>query len=75
MLIMKAMEDKRVYRVHPLMRLPGVPDVQYDIFGVGVKNGEYLSEDYWVCEALAELDYKIYVDTAVAVNHTGMKQF
>lgn len=50
-------------------------DVQYDsydVFKVGVKDGIYLSEDYFICETLKELGYKIYVDLSINVVHNGV---
>jgi hypothetical protein len=44
---------------------------QYDVFQVGVKDGEYLSEDYWVCKTLQEKGFKVYVDTSIPVRHNG----
>jgi hypothetical protein len=75
LLVMDAMREKRVYRIHELLKREGVPDLQYDIFGVGVRDGEYLSEDYWACESLKRLGYPIHVDTSVRVLHTGMRTF
>lgn len=46
--------------------------VQYDIFRVGVEDGEYLSEDYWACHALRKLGYRIYMHPAVLTRHHGM---
>lgn len=44
---------------------------QYDVFGVGVVDGEYLSEDYWVCRRLRELGFEINVDPSIQVRHHG----
>lgn len=46
--------------------------LMYDIFRVGVVNGEYLSEDYFVCFKLRELGFKVYVDKNVRTIHNGM---
>ena len=75
MLVTDAMKDKRSYRVHELLLGPDIPELQYDIFGVGVKREEYLSEDFWVCESLKQLGFQIHVDTSIEVKHTGMKTF
>lgn len=44
---------------------------QYDIFKVGVVDGEYLSEDYYACHMLKSLGYKIYCDDTIHVVHNG----
>jgi len=48
---------------------------QYDVFQVGVVEGAYLSEDYWVCHRLRQLGYEVYVDPAVKVRHHGPAVF
>lgn len=58
----------------------GMPDgtektEHFDIFQVGVVNGEYLSEDYWVCHKLREMGFDIHVDLTTQVRHNGMYQF
>jgi hypothetical protein len=45
--------------------------VQYDIFRVGVEDGEYLSEDYWVCHELRQLGFAIHVAPEVLTGHHG----
>jgi hypothetical protein len=47
----------------------------YDVFQVGVVDGEYLSEDFWLCKELGELGYDIYISDAVTVIHHGMHGF
>ncbi|RLA59112.1 MAG: hypothetical protein DRQ78_11035 [Epsilonproteobacteria bacterium] len=44
----------------------------YDVFKVGIHEGEYLSEDYWFCKFAAELGYAIYVDTSCKTVHNGV---
>lgn len=51
------------------------PAAQYDVFQVGVVDGEYLSEDYWVCHRLRELGFEVYVDPAIRVRHHGPATF
>jgi hypothetical protein len=43
----------------------------FDYFPVGVKDGRYLSEDYYFCHMARECGYKIYYDTNVLVQHRG----
>ena len=58
----------------------GMPDgsektEHFDVFQVGVVDGEYLSEDYWVCHRLRQLGFDIHVDLTVRVRHHGMYSF
>lgn len=59
------------YSRNPLTRGDAPSDVHYDIFRVGVVNGRYLSEDYYVCKTLRDLGYKIIVDASIATRHSG----
>lgn len=67
-----AEENGRVYRINKY--LPDIPQrgLRYDIFRTGIRNGEYLSEDFWVCYQLRELGYGIYVDLAISTGHSGV---
>jgi hypothetical protein len=48
----------------------------YDIFQVGVdENGDYLSEDFYVCKKIRELNYDIYIDDSIQTNHNGIFSF
>lgn len=45
---------------------------QFDVFQVGVKDGIYLSEDYFVCSKARELGYTVYVlNKNIQVRHNG----
>jgi hypothetical protein len=46
----------------------------YDVFRVGVIDGEYLSEDYWACRSLRRLGFAIHVDPTVVTQHSGVVQ-
>lgn len=48
---------------------------QYDVFQVGVVDGQYLSEDYWVCHRLRDLGFEIHVDPSIPVRHHGPTVF
>lgn len=48
------------------------PEVYYDAFPVGVKDGLYLSEDYFFCKNARDLGYNIYVDREIITIHNGM---
>ncbi len=75
-LVGEAKRDGRYYRRDRAVRGNSAtyPD-QYDIFRVGVVDGEYLSEDFWVCHQLRALGYHIYVDPAVHTRHQGVTEF
>jgi hypothetical protein len=70
-LVKNAIEVGKTYSRNPLTRGDAPSDVQYDIFRVGVVNGQYLSEDYYVCKTLRDLGYKIIVDASIATRHSG----
>lgn len=70
-LVRDAVEAGRVYRHNGAARERVAPPVQYDIFQVGVVEGEYLSEDYWVCARLRALGFQIHVLPEAATRHHG----
>jgi len=74
-LVEDAIEDGRVYGANPLARGIGDSEEIYDVFQVGVKDSLYLSEDYWVCNRLRELGFKVYVDISIRTRHHGVKSF
>ena len=47
----------------------------YDIFKVGILDGEYLSEDYWVCNSLIKCGYDVLVDPTIPTKHNGNFEF
>jgi hypothetical protein len=49
-----------------------VPEEMFDIFKVGVQDGLYLSEDFYVCHYLKMLGYDIFVDRSIRTIHNGM---
>ena len=46
--------------------------LMYDVFQVGVLDGVYLSEDYWVCRQLRELGFDIHVQLDAVTQHHGV---
>lgn len=75
-LIDDALAQGRVYSAPSrYVRDDGEPVPQYDVFQVGVVDGEYLSEDFWVCHRLRALGFEVYVDPAVRVRHHGPAVF
>lgn len=47
----------------------------YDVFKIGVVDGHYLPEDYYLCYRLKQLGYKIYADYSIIPKHNGMHGF
>lgn len=47
----------------------------YDVFQVGIADGEYLSEDYWLCRELTSLGHKVHVCDTIRITHHGMHGF
>lgn len=43
----------------------------HDWFRVGVKDGRYLSEDYYFCQLAGKLGIKTYMDTSFMTEHIG----
>jgi hypothetical protein len=71
-LIAEAKREQRVYEPNPLMQGAGEGAIQYDVFQVGVVDGEYLAEDFWVCHVLRRLGFPIHVDPAIVTRHNGV---
>lgn len=69
----KARGDVYELQRHDIGRTAEQP--QYDVFRVGVRDGDYLSEDFWVCQALRDLGLEIHVDPQVRVTHSGTYRF
>lgn len=71
-LIEYAKENNDTYYSNPNSRGDAIPNLKmYDVFKTGIVNGEYLSEDYWVCNTLRKLGFDIYVDPTVRTKHNG----
>jgi hypothetical protein len=69
-LVADARAEQRVYERSPLVQADG--GIQYDVFRVGVVDGEYLSEDFWLCHVLRRLGFPIHVDPTVVTRHNGV---
>lgn len=75
-LVAHAVKNDDVYSGNPHTRGDANIEIpQYDIFKTGVFDGEYLSEDYYVCRVLRELGFDTYVDTTCRTVHNGMFSF
>ncbi len=74
-LVSKARAEGRVYRRSKLLRGESAKAQEhYDVFRVGVVDGQYLSEDYWVCHELQTLGFDIHIEPSVVTHHWGMVQ-
>lgn len=75
-LIDYAISNNDIYYPNPHTRGDNKSDIKmYDVFKTGVYDGEYLSEDYYVCKVLRELGFDIFVDLNIATKHNGMYVF
>lgn len=70
-LVDDAKADGRVYDRSSTLAGDPSTRVHYDVFRVGVADGEYLSEDFWACGTLRRLGFAIHVDPTVIVRHHG----
>ena len=70
-LVDEAKRDGRVYDRASTVIGDAATRVHYDIFRVGVADGEYLSEDYWACATLRKLGFAVHVDPTIVVRHHG----
>lgn len=73
-LVDEAKAEGAVYS-RPLSRGSAMPERHYDVFRVGVVNGDYLSEDFWVCHRLRANGFKVYFDPEIATRHQGITEF
>ena len=69
-----AIERGRVYKnSRETLRGDYPPETQmYDVFQVGVVDGRYVAEDYWVCGQLRALGFDIHVQLDVVTQHHGV---
>lgn len=74
-LVEDAVSDGRVYEVAMETEEGPRTAIHYDVFQVGVRDGTYLSEDFWICRRLRELGFDISVDLSVGTVHYGIQRF
>jgi hypothetical protein len=74
-LVEEAKSSGDVYKPNPHTRGQAASFNMYDVFKTGVFEGEYDSEDYYVCRVLRKLGFDIYVDPTVQNRHSGMYVF
>lgn len=70
-LVDDAVAQGRVYQRMKTLHGDRGSAVHYDVFGVGVHEGEYLSEDFWACMALRRLGFDICVLPDIVTSHHG----
>jgi len=71
-LVYDAEKNNDVYYANPHTRGDADPNMKmYDVFKTGVFNGEYDSEDYYVCRTLRRLGFDIFVDPKIPTRHHG----
>ena len=71
-LVEDAIANGRIYQIGNAVRGDFNPDLHYDVFQVGVHDGVYLSEDYWVCRRLHALGFDVLIDPTVVTTHHGV---
>ena len=73
-LVSQAIERGGVYAASPQTQRGAIAAdrLMYDVFQVGVLDGVYLSEDYWVCRQLRELGFDIHVQIDAVTQHHGV---
>lgn len=72
-LVDQAVQEGRVYQRARQVRGESARAREHvDVFRVGVVDGQYLSEDYWVCHELRALGFPIHIDPGIVTHHWGM---
>ncbi len=71
-LVEEAKREQRVYERSDATAPSGTDAIQYDVFRVGVVDGDYLSEDFWICHVLRRLGFQIHVDPTIVTRHNGV---
>jgi len=74
-LVAEAEREGKVYRLKNPAATGRMPERHFDVFRVGSEAGEYVSEDYGVCDQLRRLGFSIFVDPVVMTRHQGMMAF
>lgn len=70
-LVEDAIAHGHVYERTKTLRGDTGPSIHYDVFRVGVHEGEYLSEDFWACMTLRRLGFEICVLPDIVTHHHG----
>lgn len=72
---LQAIEEGKVYQITQHSKAGNLPEKYYDVFLVGAENGEYVSEDYGICDRLRGLGFSVFVDPTVVTRHQGVMAF
>ncbi len=75
LLINECKKENKVYNSNSLSRGDAPINTQYDVFSVGVIDGQYYSEDFFVCRKLRQLGFDINLCTTIDIRHNGMYVF
>lgn len=70
-LVEEARQRGGVYERMSTLVGDGAVNIHYDVFRTGAVDGEYLSEDFWVCATLRRLGFDIHVDPTIVTTHHG----
>jgi hypothetical protein len=49
--------------------------MKFDYWAVGVRNGRYLSEDWWFCKDARDAGFEVYADTKIKLGHLGITSY
>ena len=52
-----------------------MPNYFYDLFGTGVVDGFYLSEDYYFCHLVRKLKIPLYLEIGYTFGHIGKQTY
>lgn len=74
-LVDNAIAEGRTYTPDAVTRGDIASGLHFDVFRQGVVDGQYVSEDYRVCDDLRMLGFDIFVDLAIRTRHFGMYEF
>ena len=47
----------------------------YNVFGVGIRNNQYMSEDWDISYKLRDLGFEIYIDSSFPILHAGIHNY
>jgi hypothetical protein len=70
-LAQEAADAGRVYARPRMVQEGAAPQLHHEVFRTGIVNGQYVSEDYWVCDTLRRLGFSIHVAPQVVTRHHG----
>jgi hypothetical protein len=51
------------------------PKKIYNVFETGIRDNEFMSEDWDICYKLRDLNYEIYVNSSFPVSHFGFQNY